>query len=799
MIQPIDLTHVDLTYLSGHLKVGGANPQGVTIAANSRFFTFGEEPWLPVMGEIHYSRLHPQDWRDELLKMKSGGVDIAASYVFWIHHEEIESQLDWNGRCDLRRFVGLCAECGLFAFPRIGPWVHGEARNGGFPDWLLARCGARVRQDDPTYLSLVRSWYGEVARQLQGLLWKDGGPVIGIQLENELLDNPAHLVTLKDLARDCGLEVPLYTMTAWGPAQIPAGDELLPIFGGYADAAWDRQSDDWARSSRKHYFFSPIRDDNAIGADLLKPIAAAPTAQIERYPWGGCEIGAGMQVTYHRRPFITAQDTAVLGLVKVGSGNNLQGYYMFHGGTHPPGRLTSMQESQATGYWNDYPVRSYDFQAPIGEFGQLRGSYHALRPLHLFLNDFGARLAPLPATLPAEAPRDLDDRACLRWSVRSDGLSGFVFINNYQRMEPLPDRPAVQLELQLRGGERLQIPSRPVDIPAGASLMWPFNFDLDGVPLKYATAQPVCRVAMDEESCYVFAAQEGVPAQLAFEASAVQAVEGGDLEVEAEDGLLIVRPNGAGAGAGVIRGGQGAQARLLLLNPRQAQQCWKGALWGRERIFLSPAALLFDGPALRLRARRAEDLWFACYPAAEGLEVEGARLGGRPEGLFTRYDLALPKARIPEVIRRLRRAGPPPAVKIGSQGVATPPDETAFLAAETWQVVLPEAAYPGVRQLFLVVEYAGDLARAHLENGELVADDFYCGRPWEIGLGHIPPQALARGLTVKVLPLHPEAPIYIQPAYRPAAEPGVGEGLVRRIRVEAEYERTVTVAHPAGS
>jgi hypothetical protein len=29
-------------------------------------------------------------------------------------------------------------------------------------------------------------------------------------------------------------------------------------------------------------------------------------------------------------------------------------------------------ESQDTGHWNDRPVKSFDFQAPLGQYGQIR-------------------------------------------------------------------------------------------------------------------------------------------------------------------------------------------------------------------------------------------------------------------------------------------------------------------------------------------------------------------------------------------------------------------------------------------
>ena len=74
-----------------------------------------------------------------------------------------------------------------------------------------------------------------------------------------------------------------------------------------------------------------------------------------------------MMTSYHRRIHIEPYDIYALAIVKLGSGNNLQGYYMFHGGTNPQGSLSTLQESQASGYWNDLPVKSYDFQAPLGE------------------------------------------------------------------------------------------------------------------------------------------------------------------------------------------------------------------------------------------------------------------------------------------------------------------------------------------------------------------------------------------------------------------------------------------------
>ena len=66
--------------------------------------------------------------------------------------------------------------------------------------------------------------------------------------------------------------------------------------------------------------------------------------------------------------------TAVVSAL-LGGGANLLGYYMYHGGINPEGKETNLQESRVTGYNNDLPVKSYDFQTCIRESGEVNESY----------------------------------------------------------------------------------------------------------------------------------------------------------------------------------------------------------------------------------------------------------------------------------------------------------------------------------------------------------------------------------------------------------------------------------------
>jgi hypothetical protein len=173
-----------------------------------------------------------------------------------------------------------------------------------------------------------------------------------------------------------------------------------------------------------------------------------------------------------------------MALVKLGSGSNLLGYYMYHGGTNPEGKLNTLNECQTSPGTanNDLPVCTYDFQAPLGEFGQTYPQYYMLRPLHLFMHDWGELLAPMEPAFPS--PQDLKkgEDAQLRWAFRSKEGSGFIFVNNYERLQHLSVKKGVQLEAC-----GVKLPK--MTIPAGCMAIFPVN--IDGI--KYATAQLVAK------------------------------------------------------------------------------------------------------------------------------------------------------------------------------------------------------------------------------------------------------------------------------------------------------------------
>ena len=438
---------------------------------------------VPAMGEVHYSRIPADEWEAEVRKMKEGGVTIIATYVFWNHIEEQEGIFRWDGQRNLRRFIEICQQEGLPVVLRLGPFCHGEVRNGGIPDWVFTK-GCKTRDENPVFLSFVERLYRQIFTQLQGLQWKDGGPVMAAQFDNEYRGHGSYLMALKRIAQKIGFDLPFYTRTGWPELATPVPfGEMLPLYGDYADGFWERSIEETAGNYYKAFNFKAFRSSTAIATEQLGEQKERLNKGDEQYPYFTCELGGGMMTAYHRRPYIYPEDAYSMAVVKLGSGSNLLGYYMYHGGTNPEG-LTYLNETQrtvATNY-NDLPVKTYDFQAPLNEFGQKNPQYYLLRKLHLFMQDWGGVLAPMEAGFPCSQDIARGDDSFLRWSYRAKDGSGFIFINNYERLQNVSAKKNVKLEAC-----GVKLPQ--LTIPAGTICIFPVN--IEGI--KYATAQLVAK------------------------------------------------------------------------------------------------------------------------------------------------------------------------------------------------------------------------------------------------------------------------------------------------------------------
>ncbi|MRG60013.1 beta-galactosidase [Agromyces sp. CFH 90414] len=733
------------------------------IALTNRYVEVAGRPAIPVSGELHYSRIPRAEWAERLRLMRSGGVTVVAAYVLWNHHEPEQGRPTFEGGLDVAAFVRTAAEAGLDVVLRIGPWCHGEVRNGGFPDWVQ-EAPVEHRTDDPAYLALVDPWFAALGAQVASLCGPESN-VIGIQLENELYDQPGHLVTLKRMARRHGLVAPIYTATAWGGADLPVG-EVLPLYGGYGDGFWVDADHDWDTTFREHFFFSHTWDDPGIGADLrahpgIGRRPETPRLPSASFPAATCELGGGMATAYHRRPLVGGADVAAVAHNKIGNGSGWQGYYMYAGGTNP---RPALQESHATGYPNDLPEFDYDFHAPIGAAGRLSDGHAALRRQHAFLAAFGDRLAPMPSTLPSNHPTSVDDTETLRWAIRSDGASGWLFITWQQPHVPLPTIRDAQFAVTLDDGERM-LPHRPVDVAPGTIAHWPLNLEVGGVRLDWATASPLtvldggeARVGADGAvPTLVLVAEAGIPVELATIATVLSASDASaDAPRDAPSPAFVTYPapdvivvDAEQPRLLELRQGQG-RLRVLVLPAASADQVWVLDASGRRRLVLCADPVFEDERGrLAVRASAAPDVLeystgIGCLePVAVAIESA---------------DSSKPVGRVASVAVGEPTPGTPPPASYGERhGRASAPsrDEVARHGT-SWTFALPASS--GARRT-LEVDWAGDVARLEVD-GVVVADRFWDGTPWTIGLDALDLADDAQ-LTLRIVPLHPDAAVHL--------------------------------------
>ena len=773
-------------------------PDGSTLTVNSQYLMRDGKPWIPVMGEFHFTRYPEAYWEEEILKMKASGVDVISTYVFWIHHEEIEGQFDWNGQRNLRRFAELCAKHGMLLYPRIGPWAHGEVRNGGLPDWVLRK--SAVRSNDPVYLAEVKQFYAQIGQQLHGLLWKDGGPVIGIQIENEYAargpgQGREHLADLKQMAIDSGLDLPLYTVTGWDNAVIPE-DLFLPAYGGgYPDAPWDESTQ--VLPSADVYTFRFVSrvaanmgalDNNSAAVILHDAELRAET------PFLTAEVGGGIEDTYHRRPVLATGDVPATIPVMIGSGVNLLGYYMYHGGENPDGKLTTLQESQRTGYPNDLPVKSYDFQGPLGEFGEMHAELRELKLDNYFLEDYGAKIALARAIAPDRQPSGPGDSLVLRASVRMDGQSGFLFVNNYIRERELSSRPGAQFEVRVPG-KTLFVPAKPITIPADSYFYWPINLDFDGVTLRYATAQPILKILSGGETYAFFKAIPGIAAEFAFlvaDRSAIQA-ERGTLSQTGD--TLNVRDAEPGLSTAITIHGKSGLTHIVLLSAEQAGDLWRVNLARSEQLILTKAQVYSNGSHIILRQIGKSNFNAAFFPACKFTAGnKTANNGeGKQTGLFREVNLRVPERKVTLQLTQTRTVGIAPLPVLGPKApwrhgaVAMAPDDSNFSQAGEWKVVVPQSALEGLSDLYLKVHYQGDEAR--LLNGDrLLTDNYFNGTEWQIGMKRFLPGSEPATFSLQVLPLSQQAPIFFEPGMQPRFGTDGQAGALNSVEALPEYE-----------
>ena len=312
-----------------------------------KFYLNGEE-FRVLSGTVQYFRIHPEQWRDRLLKVKACGLNTVETYSCWNLHERKEGLFDFTGGLDLDAYLNLAAELGLYVIFRPGPYICAEWDMGGLPSWLLTYPGIKLRCSHPVYMEKVKNYLNRIFDIVRPRLIRNGGNVIMMQVENEYGaygDDKDYLLKLKELYRDGGMDCMLFTCD-WPYHCMMSAGSIPGVMTAGNFGSKPREARDFIRK------FAP--DQPFFDSEL----------------WGGWFDNWFDQEHHTRNPEETAQ--VVAELLDAGGNFNI---YVFCGGTNFA--FHNGANYQSGKYLPT--VTSYDFDGVISEAGDLTPKYYALK------------------------------------------------------------------------------------------------------------------------------------------------------------------------------------------------------------------------------------------------------------------------------------------------------------------------------------------------------------------------------------------------------------------------------------
>lgn len=341
--------------------------KGGTFTVGDKTFLLNGKPFVVKAAELHYPRIPRPYWEHRIKMCKALGMNTVCLYVFWNIHEQQEGRFDFTGNNDVAEFCRLAQRNGLYVIVRPGPYVCAEWEMGGLPWWLLKKKDIRLREPDPYFMERVKLFERKVGEQLASLTIQNGGPIIMVQVENEYGsygENKAYVSAIRDIVRQSGFDKVTLFQCDWASNFEKNGlDDLVWTMNFGTGADIDQQ-------------FRRLGE--------LRPNAPQMCSEF----WSGWFDKWGAR--HETRP----AKAMVEGIDEMLSKGISFSLYMTHGGTS----FGHWAGANSPGFAPD--VTSYDYDAPINEYGQATPKYWELRRTMEKYNDGGKLPAPPKAPMP---------------------------------------------------------------------------------------------------------------------------------------------------------------------------------------------------------------------------------------------------------------------------------------------------------------------------------------------------------------------------------------------------------------
>ena len=344
------------------LTAGFAMAQKGTFEAGKGTFLLNGKPFIVKAAEIHYPRIPRPYWEHRIKMCKALGMNTVCIYIFWNIHEQQEGVFNFEDNQDIAEFCRVAQKNGMYVIVRPGPYVCAEWEMGGLPWWLLKKKDIRLREQDPYFMERVKIFEEKVGEQLRPLTIANGGPIIMIQVENEYgsygTDKP-YVSEIRDCLRGIyGESVTLFQCDWASNFEQNGLDDLIWTMNFGTGANIDQQ----------------FRRLGQLRPDSPKMCSEFWSGWFDK--WGAL---------HETRP---AKDM-VDGMDEMLSKGISFSLYMTHGGTS----FGHWAGANSPGFAPD--VTSYDYDAPINEYGQTTPKYFELRKMMERYND-GKKMPAIP-------------------------------------------------------------------------------------------------------------------------------------------------------------------------------------------------------------------------------------------------------------------------------------------------------------------------------------------------------------------------------------------------------------------
>ena len=339
-----------------------AAQKGGTFTTGDKTFLLNGKPFVVKAAELHYPRIPRAYWEHRIRMCKSLGMNTVCLYVFWNIHEQREGEFDFTGNNDVAAFCRLCQKHGMYVIVRPGPYVCAEWEMGGLPWWLLKKKDIRLREQDPYFMQRVEIFEKEVGRQLAPLTVQNGGPIIMVQVENEYGSygkDKAYVGAIRDIVRKSGFDKVSLFQCDWSSNFLD---------NGLDDLTWTMNFGTGANIDEQFKRLGEVR-----------PTAPKMCSEF----WSGWFDKWGAR--HETRP---AKDM-VEGMDEMLSKGISFSLYMTHGGTS----FGHWAGANSPGFQPD--VTSYDYDAPINEWGQPTPKFYELQKMMAKYNG-GKKLPAVP-------------------------------------------------------------------------------------------------------------------------------------------------------------------------------------------------------------------------------------------------------------------------------------------------------------------------------------------------------------------------------------------------------------------